>query len=108
MKGLVFVELLKMAETVIGEQGVDDVLDSLDLKTGGAYTSVGNYPCDELMTLVRAFSSYTGTPQADLQLLFGRWMHAQFVTHYPNFFDGKPDALTMLSAIEDEVHVEVR
>jgi len=108
MKGIVFVELLRMAESVIGEAAVDDILDSLDLTSGGAYTSVGNYPCDELMVLVRAFSSHTGTPEADLQQLFGRWMHTQFVTHYPGFFEGKRDALVMLGAIEDEVHVEVR
>ena len=108
MKGIVFVELVRMAETVIGEDAVDDILDACELSTGGAYSAVGNYPCSELITLVEAFSRHTGTPSADLQRLFGKWMHAQFVTNYPAFFTDKPDALAMLAAIEDEVHVEVR
>lgn len=108
MKGMVFVELLQMAEQAIGEEAVDAILDHSDLPSGGAYSTVGNYPCAELMTLVQAFSVHTGAPEADLQRLFGRWMHGRFVTSYPGFFTDKPDALTMLAAIEDEVHVEVR
>ena len=38
MKGVVFVELLKMAETLLGEAAVDDVLDNADLPSGGMYT----------------------------------------------------------------------
>ncbi|TVS02040.1 MAG: guanylate cyclase [Rhodobacteraceae bacterium] len=108
MKGIVFVELIRMAETVIGEEAVDTILDQCDLSTDGAYSAVGNYPCAELITLVEALSKHTGTPSAELQRLFGKWMHEQFVTNYPAFFTDKSDALAMLSAIEDEVHVEVR
>lgn len=108
MKGIVFVELIRMAETVIGEDAVDDILDRCDLSTGGAFSAVGNYPCADLMTLVEAFSNHTGTPEEELQRMFGRWMHEHFVQTYPSFFVDKPDALSMLSAIEDEVHVEVR
>lgn len=108
MKGMVFVELLRMAEAALGEEAVDDVLDRLDLASGGAYNAVGNYPCGELMTIVGAFSAHTGASTAELQRMFGRWMHARFVTSYPGFFADKPDALAMFKAIENEVHVEVR
>ncbi|MBD3764325.1 MAG: heme NO-binding domain-containing protein [Rhodobacterales bacterium] len=108
MKGMVFVELLQMAEELLGEDVVDDVLDRCDLSTGGAYNAVGNYPCSELMTLVQAFSSHVGTPVPELQRRFGHWMHARFVKSYPGFFTDKPDALSMFESIEDEVHVEVR
>lgn len=108
MKGMVFVELLNMAEAVAGEAAVDEVLDSCDLSTGGAYNAVGNYPCSELMMMVQAFSERLDTPVEDLQRQFGRWMHGRFVQGYPAFFENKRDVLTMLEAIEDEVHVEVR
>lgn len=108
MKGIVFVELIRMAETVIGESAVDDILDQCDLSTDGAYSAVGNYPCSEMIALVEAFSRHTGTPSAELQRMFGKWMHEHFVSSYPAFFTDKPDALAMLAAIEDEVHVEVR
>ena len=108
MKGVVFVELLSMAESVAGEDAVDEIIESLDLVSGGAYTSVGIYPCSELMTIVEAFSVALDAPVADLQRQFGSWMFRRFVDGYPVFFVGKSDAFTMLESIEKEVHVEVR
>ncbi|MCU0909515.1 MAG: heme NO-binding domain-containing protein [Rhodobacteraceae bacterium] len=108
MKGMVFTELLSMAEQVMGEEVVDQVLDSLPLSSGGAYNAVGNYPCAELMMIVGALSDRSGAPVPDLQRAFGRWMLGRFAQSYPGFFQDKTDPLTMLEAIEGEVHVEVR
>ncbi|WP_417525694.1 heme NO-binding domain-containing protein [Marinovum sp.] len=108
MKGLVFTELLSMAEQALGEAAVDDILDGLDLETDGAYSAVGNYPCGELMRIVGAISDHTAIPVPELQRQFGRWVHGQFVKGYPAFFEDKSNALAMLDAIENEVHVEVR
>lgn len=108
MKGLVFVELLSMAEKALGEEMVDEVLDACALSTDGAYSSVGNYPCSELVKLVGAFSDASGLPGDELQRLFGHWMMDRFRDSYPQFFENRADALEMLEAIEDEVHVEVR
>jgi hypothetical protein len=108
VKGLVFVELLSMAEEAFGEEAVDDVIEAAALPSGGAYTAVGNYPCEELMSLVQGFSRHSGIPGAELQKLFGHWMMKSFVKHYPDFFVGRGGSLDMLSAIEDEIHVEVQ
>ena len=78
MKGIVFVELLAMAEDTFGEEVVDRVIDAAALPSGGAFTSVGNYPCEELMTLIRGFSTHSGIPGAELQRLFGHWMMQSF------------------------------
>jgi Haem-NO-binding len=108
MKGLVFVELVAMAEDAFGEDVVDGVIDRAKLPSGGAYTAVGSYPCEELMTLVRGFSQHSGVPGPELQRLFGHWMMNSFVKHYPDFFVGRSGSLDMLAAIENEIHVEVR
>ena len=108
MKGVVFVELLSMAETLLGEDTVDDILENSNLASGGAYSSVGNYPCSELMTLVGAFSQSSGQPAAVLQAAFGNWIFGKFSESYTTFFEGKTDAFSMLEVIESEVHVEVR
>jgi hypothetical protein len=108
LKGVVFVELLSMAESIAGEDAVDEIIDSLDLESGGAYTSVGIYPCSELMTIVQAFSLALDAPVADLQRQFGSWMFRSFIDGYPAFFVGKMNAFMMLESIENEVHVEVR
>lgn len=107
MKGIVFVELLKMAEDLLGEDRVDAVIAETDLPSGGVYTTVGNYPCSELTALVQGFSATTGVDPGELQRIFGHWMLRVFATHYPDFFRSNPDALSMLGAIESEIHVEV-
>ncbi|WP_417210144.1 heme NO-binding domain-containing protein [Antarctobacter sp.] len=108
MKGVVFTEFLEMTERAIGEDAVDDLLDQLALESGGAYTSVGHYPCAELMRIVGAVSDLTGVPRDDLHRKLGGWMHGRFVQQYPRFFRDKTTALDMLVAIETEVHAEVR
>lgn len=108
MKGTVFVELLKMAEDAFGEEVVDNVLDKADLENGGAYTTVGNYSCNELVKIVSAFSDHSGIPGDELQRLFGHWMLGHFGDNFPAFFADKTDAFQMLEAIDGEIHVEVR
>lgn len=108
MKGVVFVELIRMAESVMGEETVDDILDKADLNSDGAFSTVGNYPCSELITLVEAFGAHLGAPVETLQTQFGDWMFNRFVDGYPAFFEGKNDGFDMLDSIENEVHVEVR
>ncbi|WP_435259575.1 heme NO-binding domain-containing protein [Thioclava sp. FR2] len=108
MKGIVFVELIKMAEDVFGEDAVDNVLDKADLETGGAYTAVGNYPCSELVKIVVAFSEHSGLSPEALQVKFGHWMLAVFVKSYPEFFKDKTTAFALLESVDREIHVEVK
>ena len=108
MKGVVFVELLNMAEQAVGEDAVDEVVSKCPLASKGAYTSVGSYDCKELTTLVSGFSSATGHSVDALQKQFGHWMLRRFTESYAQFFDAKTDAFSMLESIENEVHVEVR
>lgn len=108
MKGVVFVELIRMAETALGEDAVDDILDSASLETDGAFSAVGNYPCKELLTIVEAVGERIGAPPETLHVQFGHWMFARFAEGYPSFFEGKSCGFEMLESIEDEVHVEVR
>lgn len=108
MKGTIFVELINMAEAAFGEETVDMVLDKADLDNGGAFSTVGNYPCSELVKIVLAFSENSGLSPEVLQMKFGHWMMAHFVLTYPQFFEDKSDAFAMLESIEAEIHVEVR
>ncbi|CUH50748.1 heme NO-binding domain-containing protein [Shimia marina] len=108
MKGVVFVELIHMAESVMGETAVDHILDKIELQSDGAFSAVGNYPCSELLRIVEAFGAELNAPVEALHVQFGHWMFARFVQGYPIFFEGKPDGFAMLESIEDEVHVEVR
>lgn len=107
MKGVVFVELLAMAEQAFGEDVVDTVMDKADLANGGAYTTVGHYPCEELIKIVDAFSAHSGIAPDVLQRKFGHWMMTFFGTHYPDFFKNKTSSFQMLESVDQEIHVEV-
>lgn len=108
MKGIVFVELIRMAESVMGEESVDDILDKVDLESDGAFSAVGNYPCRELLQIVDAVGAELGASAETLHRHFGHWMFGRFANGYPVFFKGKNDGFDMLESIENEVHLEVR
>lgn len=108
MKGMVFTQLIEMADTMLGPDKVEAIIAASGLPSGGAYTSVGNYPHSEAVTLVAAFSEASGTPVPDLLVAFGRHLLRYFHTHYPAFFQKCPDAFTFLESVETYVHVEVR
>lgn len=108
MKGMVFTELLAMADDAFGEAAVDEVIAATDLPTQGAYTAVGFYPAEELLALVKGFSAHSGISPHELQRRFGHWMMNVFRDRYPGMFAARGGGLDMLSSIEDDIHVEVR
>lgn len=108
MKGLVFIELMRMAEEVLGEERVDSVLATVSLPSGAAYTSVGYYDCAELFTLINAFSKASGIATPELERLFGHSVMRSFSDGYPDIFGKYKTAFEMLEAIEDDIHVDVR
>ncbi len=108
MKGNVLVELIKMAEDAFGEDVVDEILDEADLSSDGAFTTVGNYPCSDLIKIVEGLSAHSGVSAEILQQKFGHWMMGHFGEKFPETFVGKRDSMEMLEAIDGQVHVEVR
>ena len=108
MKGVIFTEFLELVEQSFGEDTVDDMLDSTSLESGGVFTSVGNYPCNDLILMVERLSQITGADPVALQNSFGHWMMKVFVREYPEFFKDKTSALDLLEAVDREIHVEVQ
>lgn len=108
MKGLVFTELLEMAETVLSEDDIDEIIEKASLTSGGAYTRVGDYSCQELLTLVEAFGVRLELPSEDLQQRFGHWVFKSFGKSLSEFLAGRKGTVEMLEAIDGEVYVEVR
>lgn len=102
MKGVVFVEFLKMVEAEFSPEMADDIIDACDLPSGGAYTSVGTYSHREMASLVGALSERTGTPAPALIRAFGEFLFERFHVHHAEFFDGISDSLDFLERIERE------
>jgi hypothetical protein len=108
MKGIVFTELLEMVGQMKSEDFVDELIETCDLPSGGAYTAVGTYPHQEAITIVMRLSEMTGMPPGDLLRAFGNHLFGRFAVLYPVFFEHVDNAIDFLSQIEDVIHVEVR
>lgn len=108
MKGLVFTELLEMVEERYGYELVDQLLTDQELPSGGVYTAVGTYDHAEMVRLVHKLSQQTSIPIPDLLRAYGRYMFATFTRTYRPFIEGTTTAFSLLSSIQDYIHVEVR
>jgi hypothetical protein len=108
MKGLVFTEFMEMVESTWSLDMVDSIIENSHIKSGGAYTSVGSYPHEEMIALVVALSEQTQISVPDLVRTFGKHLFGRFALSYPRFFEGISDSFQFLSGIENIIHAEVR
>lgn len=108
MKGIVFTEFLEMVEDKFGYALVDQLLMESSLPSGGIYTAVGTYDHAEMTNLVHRLSIHTHTPIPDLLQAYGRYMFATFTRSYKPLVDRADSAFSLLSSIQDYIHVEVR
>ncbi len=107
MKGLIFTELLSMMETTFGEDFTEELIDGLDLQSGAAYTSVGNYDYNEALTIVTKLSEKSGMPVNALVKAFGKHLLKAFYKFHPEYFN-KTSALDFLGSVDNFIHVEVK
>jgi len=96
-----------MVERKFGDETVDEIIEESQLKSNGAYTTVGTYDHNELITLVLSLSKKTKIPAADLVKEFGRSLIPVFAKGYPIFFNVK-DSFEFLKSLNDHIHVEVK
>ncbi len=108
MKGFIFTELLAMAENALSTEIVEEVILASKLPSGGAYTSIGTYPLEELTTLINAFSGRLETSPAAFTHDLGIHLFQAFRRSHSGFFANIDGTYDLLRRIEDEIHVEVR
>jgi hypothetical protein len=110
MKGLLFTSFLGWVEATRGLVTVDAILTETEpnLSTGGAYTSVGDYPASELGALVERLAALEGTTSNDILREFGIAAFPQLGALHPSWMDGINDLFGLLSEIENVIHTEVR
>jgi hypothetical protein len=107
MKGIVFTEFLEMVESQFSPEVADEIIETADLPSGGAYSAVGTYDHREIVTLVERLSEHQGSSVSDLLKAFGKHLLHRFTEGYPQFFEGKSSAFEFLKVVESTVHVEV-
>ncbi len=107
MKGLVFKELISMMEQEFGEEFTEELLDEVELPSGGAYTSVGTYDHSEILALVTKLAEKSGHPGSALVKAFGKHLLKTFHGFHPEYFDRK-DSIEFLKSVDQYIHVEVK
>lgn len=108
MKGLLFCEFIEFAENILGEEQAQEIIDSAELASEGAYSRVGFYDYQELIQLLTATSAYTQLDAADLLQDFAHHLFKVFKRDYGVFFEKANNAADMLKTIDDHIHVEVQ
>lgn len=108
MRGLVFTEFLDFVEKTAGPEMVETMLESCNLASGGAYTSVGTYDHEEILNMLAFLNQATGQDVSDMVTAFGRNLFAQLAVHHPAIVQSSETLLDFLEGIETHIHREVR
>ena len=90
-----------------GAKLVNNVIDKLDSKTNGVYTSVGHYDHSELHDLLKSISNETEITMDDLMHQYGKFLFKKFITYYPAFFENIEHPFDFLESVDSYIHKEV-
>lgn len=107
MKGVIFTELVRFMEAVQSPAFADAVIEAAGVASGGAYTSVGDYPSGEALDLVAEASARSGVAAHDLCRLFGNHLYTRFQTLYPHIMINYTSADELLTHVGSHIHHEV-
>ncbi|HBF31895.1 heme NO-binding domain-containing protein [Rhizobium sp.] len=108
MKGIVFTEFLAFVADFWGEDMVDDIIEASAVPSRGAYTSVGTYPHQEMVSLLRALSDRSKLSADNVMQRFGFHLADRFSLLFPTFFSRSESFFVFLASIDDYIHVEVK
>ncbi len=108
MKGIVFTAFNDMVEQKIGLGMWEELLESVNPSSGGIYTSVEDFPDQELLNMVQALSERTGQSPEELITAFGQYLFHVLAFKHAVFTSAKPNLMEFLKSIESVIHKEVK
>lgn len=108
MKGIIFTEFLELVEDKFGLAMVDKIINQSELKSGGAYTSVGTYEFTEMLQLISHLSENTDISVDDLLMVYSEHLFAVLVKTHPDLVSHYKTPMDLLASIENHIHVEVQ
>lgn len=106
MKGIIFNLLEAVVTQAHGEKTWDHLLGAAGLD--GAFTSLGNYPDEDLFKLVGAASAALNLPPNAIVRWFGVEALPLLAEKYPAFFDGHASTRPFILTLNRIIHPEVR
>lgn len=106
MKGIIFNLLEDVVTIRHGEAVWDRILESAGAE--GAYTSLGNYPDEEFVSLLGALARHDRKPESEVLKRFGQLSMPFLAERYPEFFTPHQHLRSFLLSLNDVIHAEVR
>lgn len=106
MKGVIFTELIRFLEAQ-SAAFADDVVRDAQLPNEGAYTSVGTYPSEQALAMIRAATHRSGQSEEDLCRQFGNFLFDRFLILYPHITSAYTTAEALLGHVGSHIHEEV-
>jgi hypothetical protein len=106
VKGVIF----NLVEDVVRREHGDEVWDEVVDASGvtGAYTSLGNYPDADLVSLATAVAERTGSDAGSVVRHVGHRSIGSLAARYPEFFEPHEDVRSFLMTLNGIIHPEVR
>lgn len=108
MKGAIFIALNEMIESQYGVDVWEALLEEVNPDCGGVYTSVENYPDEDVVKFVLAISKKLDVESSVVTRLFGRFLFDELNNKYPIFSELNPEFYRYIDSIENVIHKEVR
>ena len=108
VKGIIFTELVEFLEARYGIEFADAVITDSDLENDGAFTSVGNYPSQDALTMVGIAAQLSGTEGAQICQDYGSWLFGRFNVLFPDIMARYSSADALLMHVGSHIHEEVR
>ncbi len=106
MKGIVF----NLLEDVVSEQFGTETWDFLleKAKVDGVYSSLGNYPDEDMLALVSAAAHHLKISEGEVLRWFGEQAMPLLKKTYPELFEQFPSARAFILSVNTIIHPEVR
>lgn len=106
MKGILFNLAEEVVAEAYGPEVWEQMLDASGLE--GVYTSLGNYPDEEFVTLASAAAVILKAPVNGVIRSIAQGAMPHLVKRYPQFFEGHESARTFVLTLNEIIHPEVR
>jgi len=107
MHGIIHSELKKYVETKYGSEVWEKLLSEVGLKHK-IYLTVGTYPDEEAMTIVKTASESTNIPVDHILEDFGVFITPDLMKMYGSLIDPEWKSMEMLLHTEETIHRVVR
>jgi hypothetical protein len=106
MKGVVFNLLEEAVTKEYGTEVWEDLID--DAEVSGAYTSLGNYSDEDMMSLVATAAAKLGISPSEVLRWFGNKAMPMLQERYPSLFEGHKSSRTFILSVNSIIHPQVR